>query len=91
MKSTKDLVCIPATAKQAQYNELGAYKAPKLNELHAWLYGHVYDISGAVLHTAKSDTHCLAQCIAGLLRRGHIAEIDGTLRLTGSTTATDTE
>jgi DNA polymerase III epsilon subunit-like protein len=72
MKSTKDLVCIPATAKQAQYADLGAYKAPKLNELHAWLYGHAYDISGATLHSAASDTHCLARCVAALLRRGHL-------------------
>ena len=70
MKSTRDLVRIPATAKQAQYADLGRFKAPKLNELYAWLYGHVYDISGATLHSAKSDTHCLAQCLAGLLRRG---------------------
>jgi len=70
MKSTRDLVRIPATAKQAQYADLGRFKAPKLNELYAWLYGHVYDISGATLHSAKSDTHCLAQCLAGLLRKG---------------------
>lgn len=79
MKTTKDLVCIPATAKQAQYAELGAYKAPKLNELHAWLYGHAYDISGATLHSAASDTHCLARCIAGLLKKGHLRVKDITL------------
>ena len=79
MKSTKDLVCIPATAKQAQYAELGAYKAPKLNELYGWLYGHAYDISGATLHSAASDTHCLARCMAGLLRRGHLRVKDLTL------------
>ena len=91
MKECRDLVKLPATAAQAKYADLGPYKSPRLNELYAWLYGHMYDISGAVLHTAKSDTHCLAQCIAGLLRRGHLAEIDGTLRLTGTATATDTE
>lgn len=48
------------------------FKAPRLNELYAWLYGHVYDMSGAVLHTAASDTHCLEQCVKGLLRRGII-------------------
>lgn len=79
MKSTKDLVRIPATAKQAQYADLGAYKAPKLNELHAWLYGHAYDISGATLHSAASDTHCLARCIAGLLKKGHLRVADLTL------------
>ena len=72
MTMTRDLVRIPATAKQAQYADLGRFKAPKLNELYAWLYGHVYDISGATLHSAKSDTHCLAQCLAGLLRKGLI-------------------
>lgn len=82
MKATKELVKIPATAAQAKYADLGAYKAPKLNELYAWLYGHVYDISGAVLHTAKSDTHCLAQCIIGLLRKRLLTVANGTLFLT---------
>jgi DNA polymerase III epsilon subunit-like protein len=91
MKECRDLVKLPATAAQAKYADFGPYKAPRLNELYAWLYGHVYDISGAVLHTAKSDTHCLGQCVAGLLRKGHLAEIDGTLRLTGASAATDTE
>lgn len=84
MKSTKDLVRIPATAKQAQYADLGAYKAPKLNELHTWLYGHAYDISGATLHSAASDTHCLARCIAGLLKKGHLRVVDLTLIFSGT-------
>jgi DNA polymerase III epsilon subunit-like protein len=79
MKATRDLVQIPATAAQAKYAELGQFKAPRLNELYAWLYGHVYDISGATLHSAKSDTHCLAQCITGLLRKGHLTVQDGNL------------
>ena len=79
MKTTRDLVRIPATEKQAQYADLGRFKAPKLNELYAWLYGHVYDISGATLHSAKSDTHCLAQCLAGLLRKG-LVEVPEDLR-----------
>lgn len=70
MKGTTAIVKHPATAAQAKYKDLGPYKAPKLNELYTWLYGHVYDMSGAVLHTAKSDVHCLSQCLAGLLRRG---------------------
>ena len=81
MKETKSLIQIPATAAQAKYADLGPYKAPKLNELYAWLYGHVYDISGAHLHSAKSDTHCLAQCIAGLLRKGHLTVAGSTLLL----------
>ena len=79
MKATRDLVQIPATAAQAKYADLGQFKAPRLNELYAWLYGHVYDISGATLHSAKSDTHCLAQCITGLLRKGHLTVQDGNL------------
>lgn len=80
MRETRDLVKIPATAKQAQYADLGPYKAPRLNELYTWLYGQAYDVSGAVLHNAKSDTHCLAQCIAGLLEKKllHVAP-DGSL------------
>ena len=88
MRSTVNLVQIPATAKQAQYADLGPYKAPKLNELYAWLYGHAYDISGAVLHTAKSDTHCLALCLSGLLEKGLLTVVDRSLVLT---TATDTK
>jgi len=81
MTATRDLVRIPATAKQAQYADLGRFKAPKLNELYTWLYGHVYDMSGSVLHTAASDTHCLAQCLSALLRRGHLEAVEGALRL----------
>jgi DNA polymerase-3 subunit alpha len=54
----------------------GKYKAPKLNELYEWLYGHRYDISGATLHSARSDTLCLEQCVKGLLRRG-VFVVDG--------------
>lgn len=67
MRATRDIVQIPSPYYGAAS---GKWKAPKLNELYAWLYGHTYDVSGAVMHTAKSDTHCLSQCIAGLLRRG---------------------
>ena len=59
----------------------GKYKAPKLNELYEWLYGHRYDISGATLHSARSDTHCLEQCIKGLLRRGILVEDGASLRV----------
>ena len=55
----------------------GKFKAPKLNELYEWLYGHRYDISGATLHSARSDTHCLEQCMKGLLRRG-VFIVEGT-------------
>jgi len=76
MRGTRDLVKIPATAKQAQYVDLGLYKAPRLNELYAWLYGHTYDVSGATMHNAKNDTHCLSQCITRLLEKGLIGVTD---------------
>lgn len=81
MKATTPIVQIPATAAQAKYADLGPYKAPKLNELYTWLYGHVYDISGATLHSARSDVHCLSQCIAGLLRNRFLIVVDGKLLL----------
>ena len=59
----------------------GKFKAPKLNELYEWLYGHRYDISGSVLHTAQSDTHCLEQCVKGLLRRGVLVDDGASLRV----------
>ena len=66
MESTRELVGV-LSAPEATHK----YKAPKLNELYTWLYGHVYDLSGTgqTLHSAKSDTHCLARCISGLLRK----------------------
>lgn len=67
MRATQDLVRIPSPYYGP---ESGRWKAPKLNELYAWLYGHTYDVSGAVMHTSKADTHCLSQCVAALLRRG---------------------
>jgi DNA polymerase-3 subunit alpha len=68
MRETTELVCMPPTAKQVAYN-VSKYKSPRLNELFQWLFGHGYDVSGAVLHTAKSDVHCLAQCVGELIRR----------------------
>ena len=85
MKATTTLVKLPATAAQAKYADLGPYKAPKLNELYAWLYGHVYDISGATLHSSKSDVHCLNQCIARMLRKGYLTVAGGTLLLASPT------
>ena len=90
MKATPPLVKLPPTAAQAKYAELGPYKAPKLNELYAWLYGHVYDISGATLHSARSDVHCLAQCIAGLLRNRFLIVVDGALFLSLVPLSTET-
>jgi DNA polymerase III epsilon subunit-like protein len=69
MNSTRALVGIPS-APEAKH----PFKAPRLNELYTKLYGHVYDLSGSgnSLHSARSDTHCLAQCVIRLLRRGHL-------------------
>jgi DNA polymerase III epsilon subunit-like protein len=82
MRATRDLVQIPSPYYGP---ESGRWKAPKLNELYAWLYGHTYDVSGGVMHNAKADTHCLAQCVAALLRRGLLV-VDGR-RLTPVTTS----
>jgi len=75
METTRNLVRIPS-APEATHK----FKIPKLNELYTWLYGHVYDLSGTgqTLHSAKSDTHCLARCLTGLLRKRHL-EVKGSL------------
>ena len=65
MEAGRGLTKIPMPSNPTS----GKWKAPKLNELYTWLYGHVYDMSGAILHTAKSDMHCLEQCLNGLFRR----------------------
>lgn len=69
MRSTTDLVRIPPTAKQMEFN-VSKYKSPRLSELYQWLFGAAYDVSGSALHSAKGDVHCLAECIGELLRRG---------------------
>jgi len=84
MKELRDLVAIPSPYYGAAS---GRFKAPKLNELYAWLYGHTYDVSGAVMHTARADTHCLAQCLSMLLRRG-IVSVRGRCLVTTATAAT---
>ncbi len=96
MVATRNLVRIPspshAPGLPAEKRATHAFKAPRLNELYAWLYGHVYDISGASLHSAKSDTHCLSQCLAGLLRKGYLVVSDnGTLVLGSSASTSNTE
>lgn len=66
MAGTRNLVRIPSPYDPTS----GKFKVPKLNELYGWLYGHRYDISGATLHSSRSDTHCLEQCVRMMLRRG---------------------
>jgi DNA polymerase III epsilon subunit-like protein len=67
MLHTRDILKIPASAAQAKYKDLGPYKSPKLGELYEWCYGHPYT---SPLHSAKSDTDCLAQCVDALLQKG---------------------
>ncbi len=76
MEATRGILRLPLPSAPTS----GRFKAPRLNELYTWLYGHVYDMSGAVLHTAASDTHCLERCIQGLLQRG-IIRVDDTRRI----------
>ena len=76
MEATRGILRLPLPSAPTS----GRFKAPRLNELYTWLYGHVYDMSGAVLHTAASDTHCLEQCLQGLLQRG-IVRVDASMRL----------
>lgn len=66
MNATRNIVRIPSSHPEARH----PFKAPRLGELYAWLYGHEYDISGGIMHTARSDTYCLIQCLMALLRRG---------------------
>ena len=66
MMSLRDVMRIPSPSPAAKH----PFKAPKLSEVYAWLYGHTYDISGGFLHSARADTHCLTSCVTGLLRRG---------------------
>lgn len=73
MTGTRDMVRIPSPYDPTS----GKFKVPKLNELYGWLYGHRYDISGATLHSSRSDTHCLEQCVRMMLRRGLLAQGPG--------------
>ena len=67
MLHTRDILKLPASAAQAKYKDLGPYKSPKLGELYEWCYGRPFS---ADLHSAKSDTECLAQCVDALLQKG---------------------
>jgi hypothetical protein len=77
MRSTRDIVRIPSPYYAKE--DVVRWKVPKLNELYAWLYGHTYDVSGAVMHSSNADTHCLSQCVSGLLRRGLLVAEAGRL------------
>lgn len=78
MRETQNVIQIPSPYYGAGS---GKFKPPRLNELYTWLYGYAYDISGAVLHTSSSDTHCLGQCLSELLRRGYLVVADRNLHI----------
>ncbi len=84
MRATQDLVRIPSPYYGP---DSGKFKAPRLNELYTWLYGHKYDISGGILHSAKSDTHCLYHCLLGLLKKGYLQVTNGALTVGGGPAA----
>lgn len=86
MRNLRDIVQLPSPYYTNAAPGEQKYKAPKLNEVYAWLYGHVYDVSGATLHSSKSDTHCLAQVLAGCLRRGVICAKGRRLLVNGAAT-----
>jgi DNA polymerase III epsilon subunit-like protein len=65
MEGTRDLLRLPSSHEKAT-----RWKAPRLNELHTWLFGYPFDISGATLHSSASDVQCLASCLTALLHRG---------------------
>lgn len=72
MEGTRDLLRLPPTHEKAT-----RWKAPRLNELHTWLFGHPFDISGATLHNSASDVQCLAACLMALLGRGLLPPLGG--------------
>jgi DNA polymerase III epsilon subunit-like protein len=79
MTTTRNLVRAPWPVPST--NDKYPFKPPRLNELYTWLHGHVYDLSGSgnVLHTARTDTHCLARCVLAMLRKGIITVAENRL------------
>lgn len=75
MEGTRDLLRLPSEHEKAT-----RWKAPRLNELHTWLFGHPYDISGATLHSSASDVQCLASCLTALLARGLLPALSDATR-----------
>ena len=90
MRNLRDIVRIPSPYYVNAAPGEQKWKAPKLNEVYSWLYGHVYDVSGATLHSARSDTHCLSQVLAGCLRRGVITAKGRRLLVSDASTPTAT-
>jgi DNA polymerase III epsilon subunit-like protein len=91
MRETRDLLRIPSPYYSAPPDgsppQPDKFKAPKLNELYAWIYGQVYDISGATLHNSASDTDCLAKCVQGLIKRGVLRVVDGHIKISNASCA----
>jgi len=77
MMATRKLVNLPPHPNDPQMRP----KSPRLGELYEFIFGHRYDMLGDHFHAAKSDVHCLAQCLQGLLRKGHMVCRDGCLSM----------
>ncbi len=69
MRELRNVIRIPSPSPEARE----PFKVPKLGEVYTWLFGHAYDISGGVMHTSRSDTHCLSVCLAALIRKGIVS------------------
>lgn len=81
MEATRAILRIPSPYYGPASGKL---KAPRLGELYTWLHGSAYDVSGASLHSAKADTHCLMLCLSELLRRGLFVVRDGRIIVSAS-------
>jgi DNA polymerase III epsilon subunit-like protein len=72
MRELRNVIRIPSPSPEARE----PFKVPKLGEVYSWLFGHAYDISGGVMHTSRSDTHCLSVCLTELIRKGIVSVQD---------------
>ena len=66
MNNMRDIMKLPASAKQLQYKSLGPYKSPSLGEMYEWLFGHPYR---GIRHSASADVDCLSECISKIISR----------------------
>ena len=69
MSHMRDIMKLPASAKQLQYNHLSQYKYPRLGELYNWLFNSEF-IGGE--HSSRADVTCLEECLTEMLFRGLI-------------------
>ena len=66
MSHMRDIMKLPASAKQLQYNHLSQYKYPRLGELYNWLFNSEF-IGGE--HSSRADVTCLEECLTEMLFR----------------------